>query len=102
MGAHGCSADLNPIKNDPLPPPPLVFMGKRILPSKRKKEILPLAATWMVLEGIMLSDISWTKKRQTLHGMVHMWILNKVTFKETESREVVARAWGVQKRREGW
>ena len=27
----------------------------------KKKEILPLAATWMDLEGIMLSEISQTK-----------------------------------------
>ena len=28
----------------------------------RKKELLPLAATWITLEGIMLSEISQTEK----------------------------------------
>ena len=28
----------------------------------KKKEILPFATTWMVLEGIMLSEISQTEK----------------------------------------
>ena len=28
----------------------------------RKKELLPLAATWIKLEGIMLSEISQTEK----------------------------------------
>ena len=29
---------------------------------KKKSEILPLAATWMDLEGIILSEISQTEK----------------------------------------
>ena len=38
----------------------------------RKKEILSFTTTWMKLEDIMLSEISQTHKRQTLHGLTYM------------------------------
>ena len=34
----------------------------RILLSHKKSKVLPVASTWMDLEGIMLSEISQTKK----------------------------------------
>jgi len=37
-----------------------------------KNRILPFAATWMNLEGIMLSELSQTE-RQILHGITYMW-----------------------------
>ena len=38
----------------------------------KKKEILPLATTWMELEGIMLSEISQIKK-EILYGITYIW-----------------------------
>ena len=39
----------------------------------RKNEIMPFAATWMELEGIMLSEI--VREGQILYLFTHMWIL---------------------------
>ena len=41
----------------------------------KKNEILPLATTWMELEGIMLSEISQRKKN-------HMTSLNMRTLRD--------------------
>ena len=38
----------------------------------RKKEILPFAATWRDLEGIMLSEIN---QRQILYDITYIWNL---------------------------
>ena len=39
----------------------------------KKNEIMPFAATWMELEGIMLSEIS---QRKTIpHGITYVWNL---------------------------
>ena len=40
----------------------MVYTYNGILFSHEKKEILPFAATWIVLEDIMLSEISRTEK----------------------------------------
>ena len=53
----------------------------------RKNEILPFAATWMELAGIMLSEISQSEKDR-YHIFTHMWILRNLT----EDRGV--REWG--------
>ena len=42
----------------------------------RKKEILPFAATWMELEGIILSEIS---QRKISYVFTHMWNLRNLT-----------------------
>ena len=39
-----------------------IYIYNGILSSHQKSEILPFAATWMDLEGIMLSEISHTEK----------------------------------------
>ena len=41
----------------------------------RKKEILPLATTWMEFEGIMLNEISQTEKDKILHCIAYVWNL---------------------------
>ena len=44
--------------------------------SHKKNEILPFAATWMDLEGIMLSEIS---QSQILYDITYMWNLKNTT-----------------------
>ncbi|KAF0880226.1 LORF2 protein, partial [Crocuta crocuta] len=42
----------------------------------RKNEILPFAATWVELEGIMLSEISWRRKDTIcFHSYLDLWKL---------------------------
>ena len=50
----------------------------RILLSHKKNEILPFAAKWMDLEGIMTSEIS-QKERQILYDITYMWHLKYTT-----------------------
>ena len=45
----------------------------------KKNEILPFAATWMDLEGIMLREIKSERKRQTLYDIIYMWNLKNKT-----------------------
>ena len=44
----------------------------------RKNEIMPFAATWMELEGIMLSEINHSEKNR-YHMFSLMWILRNLT-----------------------
>ena len=44
----------------------------------KKNEILPFAATWMDLEGIMLSEMS-DRERQILYDITYMWNLKNTT-----------------------
>ena len=39
----------------------------------RRKQILPFAATWMELEGIMISEISQAEKNKYQNDFTHMW-----------------------------
>ena len=43
----------------------------------RKNEILPFAAKWMELEGIILSEISQSEKDR--YVFTHMWNLRNLT-----------------------
>ena len=56
-----------------------IYIHNRILLShKKKNEILPFAATWMDLEGIMPSEIC-QKDRQILYDITYMWHLKYTT-----------------------
>ena len=48
-----------------------IYIYNGILFSHKKDEILPFVATWMELEGIMLSEIRWG--RQILYDPTYMW-----------------------------
>ena len=43
----------------------------------KKNEVMLFATTWMDLEGIMLCEISQTKKREMLYDFNYMWNLKK-------------------------
>ena len=45
----------------------------------RKNEILPFVATWMELEGIMLSEIKSIGERQIPYVFTHIWISRNLT-----------------------
>ena len=41
----------------------------------KKNGTLPLAVTWMDLEGIMLSEVMSDRERQILYDVTHTWTL---------------------------
>ena len=45
-----------------------------ILPSHKKKEIMPFSATWMVLEIIILSRVSQTARKMP-YDITYIWNL---------------------------
>ena len=47
-----------------------------------KNEILPYAATWMDLEGIMPREISQTEKKKILYEITYMWNLKNTKTSE--------------------
>ena len=44
----------------------------------KKNEIMPFAATWMILEGMMLSEMS-DRERQILYDITYIWNLKYKT-----------------------
>ena len=54
----------------------------------RKEEILPFVATWMKLEGIVLSEISQTQKDKV--SLTQRILKKKESNPQTQSRKVVA------------
>ena len=45
----------------------------------KKNKMLPFAVIWMDLEGIMLSEVSQTKKKKILYDITYMWNLKNKT-----------------------
>ena len=48
--------------------------------------MLPFAVIWMDLEGIMLSEVSQTKKKKILYDITYMWNL-KSTMGNLKKKE---------------
>ena len=44
--------------------------------SVKKNEIIPLAATWMDLEIIILNEVKSERERQIPYDITYMWNLN--------------------------
>ena len=53
----------------------------------KKNEILPFAATWIDVEGIMLSEMS-DKERKILY-ITHLWNLKKKLVNITKRRQTL-------------
>ena len=54
-----------------------------------KNRILPFAATWMNLEGIMISELSQTE-RQILHDITYTWNPKIQQTSEYNKKEAVS------------
>ena len=65
----------------------------------RTNRILLFPTTWMVLEDMILSERS-DSKRQILYDITYTWYLKKAELKGTESRMIVTREWGMGKMKE--
>ena len=48
--------------------------------SIKKNEIMPLAATWMDLEIVILSEITQDRERQISYDITYMWNLKKMNI----------------------
>ena len=62
----------------------VVLIHNGILLSHKKNEIMPLAATWMDLEIIILNEISETEKDK--YDITYVWNLKK---KKNETNELI-------------
>ena len=51
----------------------------------KKNEILPFAATWMDLEGAMLSEIS--QRKTNTYGIIYMWNLKNKLVNITKQKQ---------------
>ena len=60
----------------------VVYILNGILLSHKKNEILPLAAAWMYLEIIILSEVKSDRERQISYDITYMWNL-KTWYKWT-------------------
>ena len=59
-------------------------------PVTKKNEILPLATTWIHLEGIMLSEISQTEK-DIPYAFIYMWNLRNKRNEQTNRNSLIHR-----------
>ena len=71
----------------------------------KKNEIMPLVATWMDLEIIILSEVSQTEKDK-YHDIAYMWNLKKkiqmnLFTKQKETHRHGKQTYGYQSRKAG-
>lgn len=61
----------------------VVFVHRGTLSSHEKEELLPFLTSWVDLGGLMLSEISQTRKTNTVYDftLTYMWNLNKIQTK---------------------
>ena len=64
----------------------MIHLHNGMLPAERKKELLPLAAAWMELESIMLSEVS-----QAVKDKYHMIlpIIRTSATKQTSMQNII-------------
>ena len=53
----------------------IAFSAMEYYSSIKKNEIMPLAATWMDLEIVILSEITQDRERQISYDITYMWNL---------------------------
>ena len=62
-----------------------IHTGWNTTQSLKRMKMFPFATTWMDLEGITLSEISQTKKANTVYDITCLWNLNNKTNKHNET-----------------
>ena len=67
-----------------------IYSGKLL--SHKKNEITPLAATWMDLEIIILSEVSQSEKDK-YHDITYMWNLKNDTNELIYNTEIDSQTW---------
>ena len=70
-----------------------------------KNEIMPFAATWMVLEITILSEVSQTEKKQVSYDIAYMWNVkyntNELIYKTEIDHGHRKQTYGYQRGKEG-
>ena len=65
----------------------------------KKNEIMPLAATWMQLDGIMLSEVTQKDEDPTSLNMWNLKLDTDELTRETETELVDRAGWGLPRRK---
>ena len=55
----------------------VVHVYNAILPSHKKNEIMPFAATWMDLKSVILNHTKSEREGEILYGIPYLWNLKR-------------------------